>query len=610
MSTPEQDDVKRRERAQQVALFRYQVICPALDPELSTKARGRIVRAIAARTHAGPFGGQHSYSRDSLDRWIRRYRAGGFDALMPSIRQPGSRIDTGVLELAVALKRENPARTAAQVARILRASTGYSPSESTLLRLFHRRELIGPATGEAVVYGRFEADTPNQRWVGDALHGPRVGGRKTYLFAFLDDHSRVVTGYRFGFTEDAVRLAAAFEPALAARGVPRAAAKSVDGALTWHFGGWVRGVACGTDVTCGNLMAVLAPAVKPKATSVDAIFPDRRTGTSDSAAACRCCGTGRCLIRVARGVRHRVAGIVAVALTAVLAGARSYAAIASWAADLSVEQRAQVGLTRPRAPDASTFRRVLGRLDAVVLDAVVGAFVWTRTATVDGRRVIALDGKTVRGARTTTEAGTDHAPHLVAAFDHASGTVLGQLAIAAKSNEIPTVRTVLAGFDLTDVVVSVDAMHTQTDTAASDHRRRRGLRLHREGQPAHPVRGVQTPALARRPGPQRRAERPRAPSPPNHQGPGRTSVDHLHRRSPDRPDPPHRHPRRQDHRRGRLRDHLSRPPRRPTTSPGRLGPRPLGHREPRPLGPRRHLRRGQIPDPHRPRPPGHGHPTS
>lgn len=223
VSTPEQDDVTRRQRAQQVALFRYQLICPALDPALSTKARGRIVRAIAARTHAGPFGGQHAYSRDSLDRWIRRYRTGGFDALMPSIRQPGSRIDTGVLELAVALKRERPERTAAQVARILRASSGYSPSESTLLRLFHRRELMGPAAGGAVVFGRFEADTPNERWVGDALHGPRVGGRKTYLFAFLDDHARLAVGYRFGFAEDTVRLAAALEPALAARGVPGSA---------------------------------------------------------------------------------------------------------------------------------------------------------------------------------------------------------------------------------------------------------------------------------------------------------------------------------------------------------------------------------------------------
>lgn len=221
VSTPDEDAIKRRTRAQQVTLFRYQLICPALDPDLSTKARGRIVRAIAAGTHAGPFGGQHSYSRDTLDRWIRRYRTGGFDALTPSIRQPGARIDTGVLALAVALKRENPDRTAAQVARILRASGGYSPSESTLLRLFHRHELIGPAAGGGgVVFGRFEAAHPNDRWVGDALHGPRLGGRKTYLFAFLDDHSRLAVGSRFGFAEDTVRLAAALEPALASRGVP------------------------------------------------------------------------------------------------------------------------------------------------------------------------------------------------------------------------------------------------------------------------------------------------------------------------------------------------------------------------------------------------------
>ena len=204
-----------------MALFRYQLICPALEPGLSMKARGRVVRAIAARGHAGPFGGQHRYSRDTLDRWIRRYRAGGFDALAPSTRQPGTRIDTSVLELAVALKRENPDRTAAQVVRILKASTGWSPSESTLLRLFHRHDLIRPpAEGGTAVFGRFEADVPNERWVGDALHGPRVGGRKTYLFAFLDDHSRLAVGYRFGFAEDTVRLAAALQPALAARGVP------------------------------------------------------------------------------------------------------------------------------------------------------------------------------------------------------------------------------------------------------------------------------------------------------------------------------------------------------------------------------------------------------
>jgi putative transposase len=143
VSTHDQGGVTRRARAQQVALFRYQLICPALKAGLSAKARGRVVRVIAAGVHQGPFGGALRYSRDTVDRWIRRYRAGGFDALTSSIRQPGTRLGTGVLELAVALKRENPDRTAAQVTRILRAPGGYSPPESTLLRLFHRRELMG-----------------------------------------------------------------------------------------------------------------------------------------------------------------------------------------------------------------------------------------------------------------------------------------------------------------------------------------------------------------------------------------------------------------------------------------------------------------------------------
>lgn len=75
------------------------------------------------------------------------------------------------------------------------------------------------------MFGRFEGDRVNELWTGDALHGPRVGGpdgRKTSLFAFIDDHSRLVVGFRWGLAEDTVRLAAALRPALAARGVPEA----------------------------------------------------------------------------------------------------------------------------------------------------------------------------------------------------------------------------------------------------------------------------------------------------------------------------------------------------------------------------------------------------
>jgi putative transposase len=140
---------------------------------------------------------------------------------VPSPRQSQPRTPPEVFELATALKKENPDRTAAQVRRILEARHGWAPDERTLQRMFTRTGLTAlRAPAEPAVFGRFEAGRPNEIWTGDALHGPRTGGRKTCLFAFIDDHSRAVTGHRWGFAEDSVRLAAALRPALAARGVP------------------------------------------------------------------------------------------------------------------------------------------------------------------------------------------------------------------------------------------------------------------------------------------------------------------------------------------------------------------------------------------------------
>jgi putative transposase len=231
----DQDEVEaaRVARARAVGMFRYQLIRDAADPALTSRQRGRMVRALAAAWHTDPSGQQVRYSRDHLDRWIRAWRQGGFEALVPAGRAPHARTDPGVLDLAAALKQERPGRTTAQIARILRTRTGWSPSESTLLRHFHRLGLQVPvgAVDATTVFGRFEADRVNELWTGDALHGPRIGGdgsvdgaggRKTYLFAFLDDHSRLVVGSRWGFAEDTVRLAAALRPALAARGVPEA----------------------------------------------------------------------------------------------------------------------------------------------------------------------------------------------------------------------------------------------------------------------------------------------------------------------------------------------------------------------------------------------------
>lgn len=210
------------DRHRDVALFRYSLIRDAADVSLTSAERGALVRALARRDHVGPAGKRLRVSRNTIDRWIRAWRAGGFEALVPVPRVSARSTPTGVLELTVKLKREAPRRTAAQVAEIIRTAEGSSPSARTIQRHFARLGLnTRPDGTPPAAFGRFEAEVPNDRWTGDALHGPVVDGHKAYLFAFLDDHSRAIPGYRWGHSEDTVRLEAALRHGLASKGVPR-----------------------------------------------------------------------------------------------------------------------------------------------------------------------------------------------------------------------------------------------------------------------------------------------------------------------------------------------------------------------------------------------------
>lgn len=164
--------------------------------------------------------------------------------------------------------------------------------------------------------------------------------------------------------------------------------------------------------------------------------------------------------RARRGVRHRLAVILSVALSAVCAGARSFTAIAEWVHDAPAEALGRLGIDG-RPPSESTIRRTLARVDAAVLDQIIGVWAWLRTSVIDGRRVIAVDGKTLRGAKDAA----GHLTHLLAALDQGSGVALGQLEVGAKTNEIPLITDLLAAFDLTDVVVTADALHCQRATA-------------------------------------------------------------------------------------------------------------------------------------------------
>ena len=186
-------------RNRDIALFRYALIREAADPKLSPAERGELVRALAAVEHLGPDGNHVSVSRPTLDRWIRAWRAGGFDALMPTPRIGVPVVPRELLALAVDLKKEAPRRTGVQIATIIQAARGTAPSARTIQRHFATLGLNRRPDGRAPkAYGRFEAEAPNELWTGDALHGPAVAEGRSYLFAFIDDHSRLLPGYRWG----------------------------------------------------------------------------------------------------------------------------------------------------------------------------------------------------------------------------------------------------------------------------------------------------------------------------------------------------------------------------------------------------------------------------
>ncbi|MGV9713221.1 ISAs1 family transposase [Gordonia sp. NPDC003424] len=112
-------------------------------------------------------------------------------------------------------------------------------------------------------------------------------------------------------------------------------------------------------------------------------------------------------------------------------------------------------------PSESTIRRTLERLDGDDFDRVVNTWMMLAFNASDGRRIVAADGKTLRGS--VDDAGDR--PHLLAAMDHASTAVIGQVAVGAKTNEIPKLIDLLDPIDITDALITLDALHTQRATA-------------------------------------------------------------------------------------------------------------------------------------------------
>jgi putative transposase len=215
--------------AERVALFRFQVIAEATNPRLSPRERGALVRQLARLRHLQPDGSTRVYSRNTLDRWLRAYRSQGLEGLRPQPRADLGRVrhSPELMEEAARLRQELPARSAAQIGAILQARHGVRVAERTLRRYLRRRGLHTAAlAAQPRAYGRFQAEHPNQRWIGDVLVGPfvpaprRIGSQRAYLFLLVDDYSRLLLHGRW-FPEQTTRAGQqVLRAAIQRRGLP------------------------------------------------------------------------------------------------------------------------------------------------------------------------------------------------------------------------------------------------------------------------------------------------------------------------------------------------------------------------------------------------------
>jgi putative transposase len=234
------DPIDRDEQRTAAALFKYTLILPLLRGEYPPGGKGRLREQIAAGRYEIPNSSRTTVSVPTLARWERIYRKEGFEGLKPKPRSDRGQLralSAKTLDRAETLKREQPRRsTRTLVAMLSQDQTNPIPEESIAPRTLRRHLALRNATAVQLLhpqrpkpYQRFERNHFGDLWQGDAMHGPKLPNpakpdkkRQVFLFAFLDDHTRLVPHAQFYWNEQLPRLEDCFKRAMLRYGRPLA----------------------------------------------------------------------------------------------------------------------------------------------------------------------------------------------------------------------------------------------------------------------------------------------------------------------------------------------------------------------------------------------------
>jgi len=222
------------EQKQRVAVFRFGIIHEFLDAvRLDHGEQAELLRRKCERRWDIPFSSRSSIGRSTILRWVHQYKASGnnLESLYPHERNDQGKTRALDGETCLALlecRRKMPRLTVPALIQIMHnqklVSAGISLNPSTVYRFLHSHNLM-IRENSPVDRRKFEAELPNDLWQCDAMHGPLLmsGGkkRKSYMIAFIDDHSRLIPHGQFYFSEGLRCFMDAFRQALLKRGLPR-----------------------------------------------------------------------------------------------------------------------------------------------------------------------------------------------------------------------------------------------------------------------------------------------------------------------------------------------------------------------------------------------------
>jgi len=216
--------------AQEMAMFRFGLIAPAINGTFTEPSRAAYYRVVAADVLTLPDGTLTSYSASTLGHWERLFRKGGFDALVHQSRSDKGyprKLTQEAIDNIFALRSEYPRINATMIYEKLIEDSVIKENEvslSTVQRFVRRRigDMVLP--GEHKDRKAFEAERVFELWQADTLYGPFVGSGKkksrAYLITVIDDKSRLICASKFFPSDKAATFQKVFKDAVLRFGVP------------------------------------------------------------------------------------------------------------------------------------------------------------------------------------------------------------------------------------------------------------------------------------------------------------------------------------------------------------------------------------------------------